>query len=215
MQRTSIVEVIKQAALDKIQQNYSELAYHNLGHTEFVLQEALKLAQDRGLSESETELLTLAAVAHDVIHDEDPLDNDYNAENEHASGTWLVNQMRQFEGAFTEKDLVRIPIIIDATYVKHREDELRQSALTGHQLSELLCDADLGALGSPWDVYFPKMKAIYDETMPKGKDEDWKEFLELQIVILLQHHYYTPEGQKRYSHLRENAEKVEEMLKEL
>lgn len=211
-ERTSLITTIQQTAFEKIRKDYSHLAYHNLSHTEFVLKSALELAMDKNLPESERELLTLAASAHDVIQDHNPLTPNYNADNERESANWLITQMKQYPDAFSDNDLYRIPIIIAATYVKHREDGLKQSALTGHQLSELLCDADLAALGSPWNIYEPIMTAYYNELHPNSTPKDWKSYLELQVPILLQHHYYTQEAQKRFSHLRENAEKVEKML---
>ena len=210
--RTPLIAAICDRAFEKIQNDYAELPYHNLSHTELVLQSALQLAEDRGLPESERELLTLAACAHDVIQDRNPLSSDYNADNEQKSGEWLVSQMKQHPEAFGGNDLRRAPIIINATYVKHREDGLHQSAQSGHQLSELLCDADLSALGSPWDIYEKKMKAYYKELHPNGTPEDWKNYLKLQVSILLQHHYYTKEAQERFYHLRDNAERVEKML---
>ncbi|PIR13320.1 MAG: hypothetical protein COV50_06225 [Flavobacteriales bacterium CG11_big_fil_rev_8_21_14_0_20_35_7] len=211
-ERTSLITTIQQTAFGKIRKDYSHLAYHNLSHTEFVLKSALELAMDQNLPESERELLTLAASAHDVIQDHNPLTPNYNADNERESGEWLTAQMKQHPDVFSDNDFYRIPIIINATYVKHREDGLKQSALTGHQLSELLCDADLAALGSPWNIYEPNMRAYYQELHPNGTDENWKNYLKLQVPILLQHHYYTQEAQERFCHLRENAEKVEGML---
>ena len=211
--RTSLIQTIQQAAFSKIEQDYGHLAYHNLTHTKFVLQSALQLGDDRNLPESEQELLTLAASAHDVIQDHDSLADNYNADNERESGEWLVAHMKQHPDAFPNQDMHRILIIIAATYVKHREDGLQQSALNGHQLSELLCDADLAALGNPWEIYEPHMKTYYQELHLNGTDKDWENFLRLQVEILREHHYYTQEAQQRFHHLRENAEQIEEMLK--
>jgi predicted metal-dependent HD superfamily phosphohydrolase len=214
-QRTLLIQTIQKAAFTKIEQDYGHLAYHNLTHTKFVLQSALQLADDRNLRESEQELLTLAASSHDVIQDHDSLANDYNAENEREAGEWLVAQMRQHPAAFSNQDMHRILIIIASTYIKHREDGLQQSALNGHQLSELLCDADLAALGSPWEIYEPHMKTYYQELHAEGTDQIWHDFLRLQVEILREHHYYTPEAQQRFHHLRENAEKIEAMIERI
>lgn len=211
-QRTALITEIQNAAFEKIQRDYGHLPYHNLSHTEFVVNAAQKLAKDRKLPKSEQELLVLAAAAHDVVLDADSLTRDYDAKNERASGEWLTTRMAKHPEAFSDEDRCRASLIIEATTVKHRKEGLNQSALPGHALSELLCDADLAALGSPWDIYEEKMRAYFNEIHPNGTPLDWRDYLKLQVSILREHHYYTEEAQKRFHHLKENAARVETLL---
>ena len=53
---------------------------------------------------------------------------------------------------------------------------------------------------------------VFDEI---HKYKDWKNYLKLQVSILLQHHYYTKEAQARFHYLRDNAGCVEILLKNL
>lgn len=209
--RTSLIEQIKEAAFAQIREKYGQLPYHNETHTEFVIESALELADDIGLSPEERDLVLLAASAHDVIQDTNPLLKTYDGNNEEASAKWAREQMTA-TNAFTEEEISHVEKAIISTYIKHREEGLRQSAEFKAIVSEILCDADLANLGSEWNVYLPKMADYFHEIFPHATLDDWKHYLDEQIPILCQHHYYTSAAQQRFSHLRENAERLEKLL---
>ncbi|MBT5016681.1 hypothetical protein HOM98_04315 [Candidatus Peregrinibacteria bacterium] len=210
-ERQKAILEIQQTALQVIQAHYADFPYHNSVHTGFVIETANLLAQDAGLPQDQLELLTLMAAAHDLIQAHDPLTDDYLGENEHQSADWLIEQMH-IASEFEEDEIEQARRGIEATFIRHREDGIKQSAEFGDFLSELLCDADLANLGSPWEIYFPKTKDYFKEINPQATDEDWKHYLRLQIPILRQHHYYTTVAQERFHHLRENATKIEALL---
>ncbi len=211
-ERQKAILEIQQAALQIIQEHYKERPYHNATHTGFVIESAILLAQDADLPQDQLELLTLMAAAHDLIQAHDPLADSYLGENENKSADWLAEQMEN-ASEFAEDEIEQARRGIESTYIRHREDGIKQSAEFGDFLSELLCDADLANLGSPWDTYFPKMKAYFKEIVPDATKEEWEHYLRLQVPILLQHHYYTTVAQERFHHLRANATKIEELLK--
>ncbi len=211
-QRQQVILEIQQAALQIIQERYEDFPYHNATHTGFVIETANLLAQDAKLPQDQLELLTLMAAAHDLVQTHDPLADGYLGENENESADWLAEQMLA-SGQFEDDEIEQARRGIEATFILHREDGIKQSAEFGDFLSELLCDADLANLGSPWDVYFPKTKDYFQEINPNSTEEEWKHYLRLQVPILLQHHYYTTVAQERFPHLRENATKIEDSLK--
>lgn len=211
--RIQIVEKIKEEALKILREKYGHLPYHNGTHTEFVLECTTELAEKIDLPESEKELAILAAVAHDVNQDTNPLLKTYDGQNERASSSWVREKMAT-SGVFSEEEIEHVERAIISTYIKHREEGLRQSAEYKAIVSEILCDADLANLGSPWEIYIPKMADYFKEIYPSATLKEWKHFLEEQIPILLQHHYYTTAAQKQYPHLRENAEKLEKLLQD-
>lgn len=196
--RTALIQALIQEALEKINRDYGHLPYHNAEHTRFVLEKSRELAADRNPPESERELLELAAACHDVIRDET------------SSADWLLERLTP-SGLFNETEQKRLRIIIGATTIIDRAHGLTQSAEPGHELSQLLCDADLAALGSPWPVYEEKMNAYYRETHPNGTEADRRDYLKLQQKILSTHRYYTPEARARFCHLQENAERVKNL----
>lgn len=209
--RQQTIIKIEQNALKQIKKKYADLPYHNVSHTAFVIEAVNQLAQDANLPQEQLELLTLMASAHDLIQDHNPLADDYTGENENLSADWLAEQM-EGSAEFDYDEIEQARRGIEATFILHREDGIKQSAEYGDFLSELLCDADLANLGSPWEIYFPKMKAYFKETHPHADQADWGHYLRLQIPILLQHHYYTTVAQERFHHLRHNAEKLEGLL---
>jgi hypothetical protein len=210
-ERQKAILEIQQTALQVIQEHYKDFPYHNTTHTAFVIETANQLAQDAGLPPDQLELLTLMAAAHDIIQTNNPLTPGYTGENENLSADWLAEQM-EIASEFPEDEIEQARRGIEATFIRHREDGIKQSAEFGDFLSELLCDSDLANLGSPWELYFPKMKDYFKEISPNAKNEEWEHYLRLQIPILRQHHYYTTVAQERFSHLRENATKLEKLL---
>ncbi|GAA3459440.1 hypothetical protein ACFFSW_21710 [Saccharothrix longispora] len=103
--------------------------YHGTAHVLAVVRDVLDLAADR--TDRERAVLTLAALAHDVVYDGVP------GEDERRSAEWARARL----AGLPEAD--RVAGIVLAT-TDHTSDD---------DLTRLLLDADLAVLGSPPDAY--------------------------------------------------------------
>ncbi|GAA3888425.1 hypothetical protein GCM10022243_61650 [Saccharothrix violaceirubra] len=123
--------------------------YHNADHVRAVVRDVLDLAADR--SREERAVLVLAALAHDVVYDGVP------GQDERRSAEWVRARLD-----VPERD--RVAEIVLAT-VDHRADD---------DLTTLLLDADLAVLGGDTESYERYRRAVRAE-YAHVTDEAWRE----------------------------------------
>lgn len=207
--------------------------YHNSLHTQEVMARIDRLIEAtdwdsifRELSTTEEmnslkRVLKMAAAAHDVIQDYPPSEG----RNEVESGNWLAAQM---EDQFfqTEIHWAKIAILATITKIEGETPEqrhLKQNLPEGQNIdpltrfcAQLLCDADLGNLGSEWDEYWRNVVALFKEVFPKGTLENWRDFLKLQTALLQNQRYNTDAGEKLFSKVNRarNKQRVEVLLRD-
>ncbi len=189
---------------------FSELAAtENLGWMEaFTHEEKISII---------TRVLKMAAAAHDVVQDYPPA----QGRNERESSNWLAAQMN---GKFSETEIEWGKMAIRATITTIEgsapaECELKQkipdnvTPLT-RLCAQLLCDADIGNLGSDWNEYWRNIVALFKEIFPTGTIENWRNFLNLQLALLENQRYHTEAGKKLFSAVtrQQNKQRMERLL---
>lgn len=206
--------------------------YHNSLHTQEVMARIDRLIEETDWNEifrklatteemnSLKRVLKMAAAAHDVIQDYSPGQD----LNEIKSSIWLRGKM---EDQFfqTEIDWAITAILATITKIEGQTPEqrhLKQNLPEGQNIdpltrfcAQLLCDADLGNLGSEWDEYWRNVVALFKEVYPKGTLENWRDFLNLQTALLQNHRYNTDAGEKLFSEVNRerNKQRVEGLLR--
>ncbi|HEX6346781.1 hypothetical protein [Umezawaea sp.] len=105
-------------------------AYHNADHVRQVVRDAVGLCV--GCSAREVAVVTLAALAHDVVYDGKPGDD------ERRSAEWVRDQLAA--AGVAGPDVARVEGLVLAT--------LTHEVVPGDRLAAVLLDADLAVLGS-------------------------------------------------------------------
>jgi predicted metal-dependent HD superfamily phosphohydrolase len=109
--------------------------YHNADHVRQVARDAEALAADH--DERDRALVTLAALAHDIVYDGKPGDD------ERRSAEWVRDQLAAT--GVPDGDIRRVERMVLAT--------LTHEAADGDRLTAVLLDADLAILGSDPPAY--------------------------------------------------------------
>jgi predicted metal-dependent HD superfamily phosphohydrolase len=109
--------------------------YHNADHVRQVARDAEALAADH--DERDRALVTLAALAHDIVYDGKPGDD------ERRSAEWVRDQLSAT--GVPEGDIRRVERMVLAT--------LTHEAADGDRLTAVLLDADLAILGADPPAY--------------------------------------------------------------
>lgn len=171
----------------------SHLFYHNLNHTAYVLEKAVFLAEQSGVSSSDLELLKLAALFHDTGFIDNP--KDHEEKGCKIAQTYLAEDL-------SEDELSKIYGMIMAT-------KIPQSP-TNH-LENILADADLEYLGT--DLFEEIGESLFEELKhfnPNFTSQAWDE---LQLVFMQKHNYHTDYCQKyREPKKQENLLSVKKRL---
>lgn len=166
-------EKLKQKILDQLKEQLDGvLTYHNASHTADVLEKAVLIAKQEGITTHE-DLIILKIAA--LYHDNGFLDT-YNG-HEERSCTMMRAQM---QGFFDETALEKICGLIMAT-------KIPQTPKT--HLEEIICDADLDYLGR--DDFEPISNALRLEFLAHAIVKDNREWEEKQVEFFEQHHYFT------------------------
>ena len=163
------------------------LSYHAMNHTHDVLEAALRIAANEGITdEEELKLLRVAVLFHDAgfIYI-------YKGHEEKS-----CDMAREFlpSFGFNEEQLAIIYGLINAT-------RLPQDPHT--HLERIIADADLDYLGR--EDFYPIAKTLYDEFRIYLGVKDEEEWNRIQLNFLRNHHYHTsyslrvrePQKQKR------------------
>jgi len=171
-------------AIDRLHRELpAVLTYHNAAHTELdVLPAARRLGQLTGLSPDELGLLEVGAAFHDLGHV-------VQSPGHEAIGVDIATEILPRYG-FTPPDIQRVASLILAT---------RMPQSPNSQLEQLLADADLDSLGR--EDFLETSKALWQERTALGFTHRWPEWLELQLLFLRSHRYFTEAARQ----LRENG----------
>lgn len=172
------------------------LTYHNVRHTEEVIQHALELGSAEGLSAYELSLLHTAALLHDagfIIS---------NQNHEQSSCDIVREYLPQY--GYTNEETERVCRIIMTT-------QLPQSAFD--KLSQLLCDADLYYLGTGnYQLYTGRLFRELKHYTPNLTNEEWQQ---QQINFLEAHVYFTEAANAKLgAQKKANLKQVKQSLKQ-
>eukprot|EP01080_Neovahlkampfia_damariscottae_P004542 gene4542-7919_t len=171
------------------------LFYHGKHHTiDDVLPCAIFLCKEENLSEADTLLVKTAALYHDVGF------LDQYEKNEPQGCQWAQKSLPKF--GYSKEQIEQICIIIMAT-------QLPQSPK--NHLSEVMCDADLGHLGS--NKYFLRAESLRLELESMNEKEiDLKAWNNGNIKFLENHKYFTKSANKHFKSIKESwIEKVKKL----
>jgi len=172
------------------------LFYHNVPHVLDVVQAAQMIGTSEQISDSEMELLRVAALFHDAGFL-------VRAENHEEIGCDIAKNFLPGFG-YTTQEITVICEIIMATRVPHDPKNL---------LEKIICDADLDYLGR--EDFFTTGYNIYREFRVRNVIGDMRDWNELQVKFLSSHHYFTDTAiQLRSAKKAEHLQIIEQLLRE-
>lgn len=153
------------------------LVYHNVNHTKYVLEKAVKLAASENITGRELELIKIAALYHDTGF--------LLSHIEHENLGCLIAS-RDLQELFL--DPVEIDMIcgmIAATKIPQRPKNI---------FEKIVADADLFYLGTPnYNQFSKKLHKELKHFDPSINDEKW---LKIQVNFLSSHSYHTKYGKE-------------------
>lgn len=172
------------------------LSYHCAEHTEHdVLPAARRLAERAGVDLEDQRLLEIGAAFHDLGHI-------YNSARHEAIGVDLINEVLPQYG-FAPEAVGRVAAMILATRMPQSPNTL---------LEQLLADADLDSLGR--EDFLETSKALWKERAALGIPHSWPEWLEVQLLFLRSHRYFTDVARAlRDDGKRRNIQMLEELVR--
>lgn len=183
-------------AIDHILRRLAEelpahLTYHGHHHTIDVLEATERIAKAEGVSDSEIDMVLVAAAYHDCGFL-------YGHQDHEVKGCEIAKEtLPQF--GFGTKEIDRVCEMIMATKVPQQPS---------NQLSRILCDADLDYLGR--DDFEPVSQSLFKELNELDIVSDLEKWNRIQLGFLSQHSYHTdygktlrqPEKQKRLEEIK-------------
>ena len=174
------------------------LVYHNLKHTQTVVNRTKEIAGHYNLIESDMVVLYVAAWFHDV---------GYLLEEPSRHEEKSVALMQEFMSSqYADEDLVNaIEDCIMATKPMHKPANL---------LEQIVRDADTYNLGTK--EFSNTNKLVYDEYVLRGNTISKKEWLEKTIELLETHQFYTSYCKEMLTNRKKkNLKKLKEKLVEM
>ncbi len=177
--------------IDKLEKGLPAfITYHNVAHTNHVLQAAIHLATAEGVQGDDLTLLKTAALFHDAGF----LQN----HQDHEKISCQLARKYLPEYGYTPEQIADICTIIMATQLPQTPANL---------LSKILCDADLYYLGT--DDYDAFSERLYHEFKKNDIIQTQLEWQMREVEFLSAHTYFTKTA------TRENETKKQEILKRL
>lgn len=172
--------------------------YHNLGHTDDVINNVAEIAQQYKLSGTELEIVLLAAWFHDTGYS--------LSRKEHEQKSVKIVKEFFTHHSYAEKNIKKIIGCIKATKVPQKPKNL---------LEEIVCDADLLYLGKKNMIERADMLRMeFEQNLKKTISET--EWLQQTVDFLHQHHFHTSYAIKKYEPMRQkNLVKINHRLAEL
>ena len=192
MKYTEVRDFIIEKLVDELA---PDLTYHSIDHTLDVLNSAGNLAELEKISTHDRIILETAALFHDsgmltayIGHEEAGVD---------------IVQKYLPEFGYKKQDIDIISDMIITT-------KLPQSATT--YLEKILCDADLDYLGRE-DFFMIAHQLRYEWNILNIRHTTLREWYELQIMFLENHHFFTPSARKLRNEKKEdNLKQVKELV---
>lgn len=171
------------------------LLYHDIHHTlRDVFPAAMSLAEEEGLSARERSLVGAAALFHDMGY------LDRYEKNEPMGAARARRVLPRF--GYSAEDLDRIEEMILATAMPQGPKDL---------LGRILCDADLGHLGS--DRFFLQSERLRIELTYRGNQKSLRAWHEGNLRFLEDHQFHTESARRLWQVEKDhNGALVRELL---
>ena len=171
--------------------------YHHLDHTRMVVADVTEFGHAAGVSEKELGLLRAAGWLHDIGYAIDP------ADHEEVSAQIAPGVIERCGGTLAEAE--NVAALIRVT---------KLSTHPGNLFEELLCDADLGSLGT--DVFFERSRLFRRELEQGGRSFSDLDFWRMEADFLLRMNYFSEAARKlRGAGLERNRTRVVEKVRRL
>lgn len=195
MEEQSIIEVAEQYVTKLLTDKLSaDHKFHDLAHTLSVREACLKLAAASNLSETEIEILDLAALFHDVGYTQK-----YQGHEEVSKkiATQFLNNHH-----YPKAKLDQLLACISVTEIQKTPNTI---------LEKIMRDADLSNLGSA-DFFTLVEKLRHEWLVFKKEEYDDLEWIQLNRRFLKAHDFFTEAAQDKYnSQKKANSKKLKKM----
>jgi len=173
----------------------SEIIYHSVQHTKDVVASSLEIGSKEKISDSDLEILQIAAWFHDVGYTR-------SCGNHESSSAAMAFEFLS-ERNYPEADIAKVKDCIMATQMPQEPK---------NELGEIICDADMLHLAS--DDYFQKAELLHDEMEKiqscKISTHEW---LLMNQDFLKRHAFFTNYASVHYAPLvKENLKKIDARL---
>ncbi|HMQ59565.1 MAG TPA: DUF5706 domain-containing protein [Flavilitoribacter sp.] len=171
-----------------------EYVYHDLTHTRYVLDSAIKISDGYELTEKEREVIQIACWFHDIGYDKGP------DGHENRSAEYAVEFLKKYD--LPEAELAEITGCIMATQLPQKPNGL---------LEEIVCDADLSHLGSEW--YWDRCGKLRQElSLTRKKIMSEQEWVDFELNFIANHQYHTGVARELFGKRKEKH--VQQLLKQ-
>ena len=162
----------------------ANLSYHNVSHTEKVIEAAKQLSDDEELNDEDKTLVSTAALFHDSGF--------LNGAVDHEEKSCEI--ARQYLPAYdySPKQIDEICRLILATRNPQKPTNL---------LENILCDADLSHLGT--DTFATVSANLYKELKHVNNVSEIERWPEYQMQFLREHKFHTSSAEKRFGSMKE------------
>ena len=168
------IENLKHFIFDKLSAELSpKLTYHGIHHTKNVYSNCEKYIVRMNISDYDAYLLLTAALMHDT-----GFLFTYDNHEDHS-----MKYARELlpDWNYQKEEIDRINGMIEATKIPQQPTNM---------LEQIIGDSDLDYLGT--DLFHPVSQTLFQELTAFNKISTEKEWNELQIRFLRNHHYHTP-----------------------
>ena len=198
-------DAVKRYVFERLKKELSaNLFYHDLQHTkDDVLPAAERLAEKEGVTGNELLLLRTAALYHDIGYVEQ-----YD-QHELISAKIASETLPGF--GYVSEQIDRVRNMILATQMREIDGKHVQQADSNDKLQEIMCDADLDALGR--DDCFMLGHNLRREWNSRGMSLGLREWYEFQLIFLENHTYLTEAAKSlREPGKQKNIEELKTLL---
>jgi len=195
-------EVTVQKAEQHVREIFSanqteEMAFHNIDHTQHVVEAAIKIAREEQLSDNDINIIAAAAWFHDVGYFFD------RKNHEDVSEKQAAGFLKKLE--VPDEEIAAVKACIRATHREQKPENIRQ---------EVIKDADMVHFSE--SDFFEKSLALRDEWKAFDYEKYGKEkYLFDSLSFMFKHQYYTNYGKKALQPAKEkNIKDLQEKIKE-
>ena len=192
-----LLEAVENHAKSILKDLPEQYCYHNLSHTNYVVNAAKMIGEGEELSEKDLEKVMIAAWFHDIGYS-------FGSEAHEDRGMAMAREFLEEKGV-SDKKIEKIVGCINATKMPQSPKNL---------IEMVMCDADLSHLAA--DDFLFKTEDLREEVCSLKQEMSKKKWLKATLSFMQSHQYFTAYAKKIYNPKKlENIEKVKDRLAQL